>query len=479
MREFFCELSRRTAILGARLAIVAPAGTLSYQDLLSRIRDGAEWARNLPERVGLLYANAADCIVADLALGFAGKELVPLPVFFSDAQLAHIVRAARLSHAVCDSLCCGRATKLGLTASPLGAATSCSGEPAADARRIIFTSGSTGHPKGVRLSARQMLASVTALAEATGATAEDRYLSLLPSALLLEQIAGIYVPLWVGGTIHLPRGLSGAPKSASIAGAAEEAQPTATVLVPDLLKAWLNELEARDSRAPASLKYVAIGGAPVPERLMSAAWQRGLPAYEGYGLSECCSVVSLTRPGESGTGTAGRPLASVHVAIESGEIVVSGPTVMNGYLSEPDIFGPWRTGDLGSLDSEGRLSVSGRKDNLIVTGAGRNVSPEWIEDMIAADRRIGRCVVVEHEGALVAVITPTDKSVASSMANLHDTLVHASRDAPDYAKPRQYLVLSDEDFGALDLLTPNGRPRRASIRGVVAERHRLLSSQLS
>jgi long-chain acyl-CoA synthetase len=474
MHEFFRELLRRTAIAGARPAIVAPAGTLSYQALLSRIHDGAEWACNLPDRVGLLYVSAADCIVADLALSFAGKELVPLPTFFSDAQLKHIIRSADLSHVVCDSVSGERAGKLGLIASALGAVTSGGREPAADARRIIFTSGTTGQPKGVRLSARQVLASARALAEATGATAEDRYLSLLPSALLLEQIAGIYVPLLVGGTIHLPHELLGR----TIAGAAEEAKPTATVLVPDLLKAWLNELESRDNSGPASLKYVAVGGAPVPARLMSAAWRRGLPVYEGYGLSECSSVVSVNRPGEKGVGTAGRPLSGVHVAIESGEIVVSGPTVMIGYLAEPDVSGPWRTGDLGSLDPEGRLSVKGRKDNVIVTGAGRNVSPEWIEDMIAADWRIGRCVVVEHEGALVAVITPVDKSITASMPTLRDILVQASRHAPDYAKPRQCLVLSDEEFGALDLLTPNGRPRRSSIRGVVAERHRLLSGQL-
>jgi long-subunit acyl-CoA synthetase (AMP-forming) len=475
MREFFDALSHRATIAGARPSIVAPARTLSYQDLLSRIRDGAEWARILPDRVGLLFGDPADCLVADLALSFAGKELVPLPAFFSDEQLAHIVRTAELTHVVNDSICGDRARRLGLIADELGAAGGSGREPASNACRIIFTSGSTGRPKGVRLSARQVLASTTALAEATGASAEDRYLSLLPSALLLEQIAGIYVPLSVGAAVHLPHRSLGGPNPTSIASIVEAAKPTATVLVPDLLMAWLRELEAHDRRGPASLKFVAVGGAPVPERLASAAWRRDIPVYQGYGLSECCSVVSVNRPGDPGLGTAGRPLPGVHVTIDGGEIMVSGPTVMDGYLAEIPATGSWTTGDLGEFDSDGRLIVKGRKDNIIVTSAGRNVSPEWIEDMITSDPRVGRCVVVEYHGALTAVLTPADKTTTA--AALRRILADSSRHAPDYAKPRQYLVLSNQELAELGLLTPNGRPRRAAIRSLVAERSRFLADQ--
>jgi long-chain acyl-CoA synthetase len=479
MRDFFRELARRAVVAGARPAIVGPAHTFSYQDLLSRIRAGAEWAQVLPDRVGLLFGSAADCLVADLALSFAGKELVPLPAFFSDAQLAHIIATAALSHVVSDEVCGDRARRLGLMASGLGVAADCGREPAADSRRIIFTSGSTGRPKGVRLSARQVSASASALAEATGAGADDRYLSLLPSALLLEQIAGIYVPLSVGACVHLPDGSFGGPHPRSITGMVEEAKPTATVLVPELLTAWLRELTVLDRAAPPSLKYVAVGGAPVPARLASAAWARGLPVYQGYGLSECCSVVCVNRPGDPGLGTVGRPLAGVGVTIAAGEIVVDGPTVMDGYLSEPPVAGPWPTGDLGSFDPDGRLIVKGRKDNVIVTSAGRNVSPEWVEELIAADSRVRRCVVVEHEGALAVVMTCADKSITTCTTAVRDILADATRTAPDYAKPRQCLVLSDQELGELDLLTPNGRPRRSAIRSLVAERNRLLADQLT
>ena len=149
--------------------------------------------------------------------------------------------------------------------------------PATGAGRIIFTSGTTGNPKGVCLSGRQLLASVAALAEASGASAADRYLSVLPNSLLLEQIAGTYLPLSVGAAIHLPGVLAASP--AGQLTAAEQARATATVLVPELLAAWVKELQARGNRAPGSLRFIAVGGAPI-----SAAFGDGSVATRTAGL---------------------------------------------------------------------------------------------------------------------------------------------------------------------------------------------------
>ena len=347
--------------------------------------------------------------------------------------------------------------------------------PAIGAGRIIFTSGTTGQPKGVCLSKRQLLASVAALAEASRASAADRYLSVLPNALLLEQIAGTYLPLSVGAAIHLPGVLAASP--AGQLTAAEQARATATVLVPELLAAWVKELQARGNRGPGSLRFIAVGGAPISQRLATAAWEHGLPIYEGYGLSECSSVVSVNRPDARRTGTVGRPLPDVAVAIDEGEIVVSGPTVMNGYVGEPRISGSWHTGDLGQFDVDGFLIVTGRKDDVIVTAAGRNINPEWVEDIIAADSRVRRCVVVAHDRELVALIIPTDASVCSDVPAMHDLVTSAARELPDYAKPRRYLAMSDHEFRRLNLLTANSRPRRSDVSQIVAERSRSLQVQ--
>jgi long-subunit acyl-CoA synthetase (AMP-forming) len=475
MHEFFEGLLHQAAVSGDSAALVSANDALSYGALVERVRGHAQWATRLPHRVGLLFMKGTDYVVCDLALSFAGKELVPLPEFFSDAQLLHIVHVAQLSDVVADRASAERAKRLGLTVHELDADSVTNLAPATGAGRVIFTSGTTGRPKGVCLSERQLLASVAALAEASCASATDRYLSVLPNSLLLEQIAGTYLPLSVGAAIHLPGVLAASP-AAQLA-AAEQARATATVLVPELLAAWVKELQARGDRAPGSLRFIAVGGAPISQHLAAAAWQRGLPVYEGYGLSECSSVVCVNRPDARRAGTVGRPLSNVAVAIDEGEIVVCGPTVMNGYVGELRLSGSWHTGDLGHLDADGFLIVTGRKDDVIVTATGRNISPEWVEDVIAADSRVGRCVVVAHEGELVALIIPTDSSVCGDSPAMHDLVASAARALPDYAKPRRYLAMSDQEFRRLDLLTANSRPRRSEVSQIVAERSRSLQVQ--
>src|ERR1700719_4088771 len=174
MHEFFEALLHQAAVAGTNAALVSANGVLSYRALVERVRGHAQWATRLPHRVGLLFAKGMDCVICDLALSFAGKELVPLPEFFSDAQLLHIAQAAQLSDVVADRASADRAMRLGLTVHQLDAESVINIAPAAGAGRIIFTSGTTGKPKGVCLSGRQLLASVAALAEASHASATDR-----------------------------------------------------------------------------------------------------------------------------------------------------------------------------------------------------------------------------------------------------------------------------------------------------------------
>ncbi len=324
-----------------------------------------------------------------------------------------------------------------------------------------------------------MLASVAALAQASGAVSSDRYLSVLPGALLLEQIAGTYLPLSVGAMICVSGGGHQGDVGAAIARAAVQEKPTATVLVPELLGAWLRELQVSGQRAPQSLRFVAVGGAPVSGIFADAAWGQGLPIYEGYGLSECCSVVALNTPGARRTGAVGKPLPNVHLTIKNGEIVVNGPTLMDGYIGEAPRKGPWHTGDLGRFDKDGFLWISGRKDNVIVTAAGRNINPEWVEEQLTTDTRIKRCVVVEHERELVALVIPHDSSLCYDAPAMNDLVKWAARELPEYAKPRRYLPMSDLEFRGLDLLTANARPRRSETKKVVHERSKSFLVQLA
>src|ERR1700730_11058980 len=160
MHEFFEGLLHRAAVAGDNAALVSANGALSYRALVERVRGHAQWATRLPHRVGLFFMKGTDYVVCDLALSFAGKELVPLPEFFSDAQLLHIAQVAQLSHVVADSASAERAKRLGFTVHLLDAESVTNIAPATGASRIIFTSGTTGMPKGVCLSERQLLTSV-------------------------------------------------------------------------------------------------------------------------------------------------------------------------------------------------------------------------------------------------------------------------------------------------------------------------------
>lgn len=461
MREFFEQLAERAAVSGASAALVTPDGAVSYADLANQAFVRAASAKRLPERIGLLFTSRKEYLLADLSLSFAGKELVPLPDFFSDAQLAHIIGITGLSAVVTDNASIGRATRLGLSVHLLSDGEPATGGPSDSSARIIFTSGTTGEPKGVRLAGKQLVASVTSLAKATEAGVADRYLSILPQSLLLEQVAGIYLPLIAGASIYLPTGPVVSP-GRHIRLAAEESGATATVLVPDLLAAWVKELAAIGRPAPTSLRVVAVGGAPVSPQLAASAWARGLPVCEGYGLSECCSVVSLNRPMARRSGTVGRPLPGIQVTIENGEIVVGGPTIMSGYLGDAPVSGVWRTGDLGAFDAEGFLRVSGRKDNIIVTAAGRNVSPEWVEEVLTADPRIRFCVVVLHAQTLGALVV-ADEPLAGSPDELKAALISAAQALPPYARPRRYLSIPEQELFDRHLFTGNRRPRRDAI----------------
>ena len=127
MRAFFELLAARANIRGAETALVSAAGTVSYAQLIERVRGHAQWARSLPSRVGLLFSKGPEQILADLALSFAGKELVPLPDFFSDAQIRHIIHATQLSEIVADPQNLERAARLGVKVHTL--ALGCLAEP--------------------------------------------------------------------------------------------------------------------------------------------------------------------------------------------------------------------------------------------------------------------------------------------------------------------------------------------------------------
>ena len=479
MRQLFDSMKRHASEAGGSIAVSDQHGQLSRRELLATVTGLAADLESQPRTVGIYAPNGLAWVIAQLACALAGKIVVPLPAFFSSAQLGHVVRDASVELILASEQTTALALQSGVPTHVIDIHRVGAGLPDVidGFGQIIYTSGSTGQPKGVRLESGQIAWSAAALGSATGAAATDSYLSVLPLPLLLETICSIFIPTLLGAYVHFDTGLAeqvGRGDPTGIAKAFETHRPTMSVLVPQLLKHWAAELQAVSQTAPSSLRFIAVGGAPVPKQVANTAWSLGIPVHEGYGLSECCSVVAVNRPKQRRPGTVGQPLSGLSVSIDNGEIVVDGPSITDGYLGQEPAQGAWRTGDLGEIDRDGFITVQGRKDSLLVTSFGRNVSPEWIETMLLADPRIAFCTVAGHgEPHLTALLIPSPQGAAwfanATSTDILDLVSDHCSDAPEYAVPRAYVVVSFQEALNNQLLS-NGRPIRKNVGNFVRER---------
>jgi long-subunit acyl-CoA synthetase (AMP-forming) len=224
---------------------------------------------------------------------------------------------------------------------------------------------------------------------------------------------------------------------------------------------------------PASLKFIAVGGASVSPALLARAVAAGLPVYEGYGLSECGSVVCLNAPHARRAGSVGRPLPHVKVRLAAdGEIRVSGASML-GYLGDApcDPLDELATGDLGEVDEDGYFYVRGRLRNIFITSLGRNVAPEWVEREIT--QRLPRSQVLVFGEARPYPVALVSSAEADAVA-IDRVVDAANAQLPDYARVRRWARVPEPFTHANGELTSNGRLRRPTI----LSRHRSLIDAL-
>lgn len=462
---------------GDSIALESGSRQLDYSALDTAVRELATQLRQARVRtVGLYADNSIAWALADLACLAAGLRVVPIPLFFTPAQTRHALASsgadAVLAHPLLpetwDSLTSptflhAAGATLALHRIAIRSATVPEGT-----RKITYTSGTTGAPKGVCLALDSMEAVAESLCDATGANAQDRHLCALPLPTLLENIGGLYAPLLAGATVCLRSsadvGLQGASgfDPRRCLEAIRDSRATTLILVPELLHALVRAIEA-GVPAPSSLRFVAVGGAPVAPRLLASARRLGLPVYEGYGLSECSSVVALNTSRAARLGSVGRPLPHLRVHIGSGgEILVSGNAYL-GYVGETprDPSEAVATGDLGHLDEDGFLHITGRRKNMFITAFGRNVAPEWVERELCLHPAIAQVAVFgEARPWNVAVVVPQPGADPDVIAL---AIIQCNQALPDYARVSRWL-LADRPFSpANDQATPNGRLRRLQI----------------
>jgi long-chain acyl-CoA synthetase len=464
------------------IAISNESIKISYAELISQVTKLANElkAKNITQ-LGLFADNGPEWIIADLACHLAGITIIPLPLFFSEQQLAHTIKSCgNISALLTDrseaaALLFEIETKSQLNATKLMLIennNSGSSQIPEQTQKITFTSGSSGTPKGVCLSIEQQL-NVAHSISAAIAINNVRHLCLLPLTTLLENVAGVYGPLLRGGEIIAPSladmGIEGSTVKDPIKllSTISKTQPSTLILVPELLMLLVTAID-RGWKAPCSLKFIAVGGAKVSKELIIKAREQHLPVFEGYGLSECGSVVSLNLPANDLIGSCGLPLAHVTTEIINGEVIVKGNSYL-GYINEPNSWNQEviHTGDQGCIDDKGFLHIQGRIKNILISSFGRNINPEWIESELLANPLLSQAIVIGDERPFCSALIAT-RSSDTSFKEIFDWINTVNIRLPDYARiknwydlttPLQNIPFQNND----GLLTENGKPKREAI----------------
>jgi len=436
--------------------------------------------------IGILMDNCAQWIICDLAAAKLGITIVPIPLFFTKSQVHHLVTSAGVEAIITQSLMSDNvkenqifnlenvATNLPLKSTVMLRVVNNKPIDLTHCIKITYTSGSTGEPKGVCLSAQNIAAVCEGLEISMNLLAVSNHLCVLPLATLLENIAGVYVCLIHGGTVIteplVALGfLSNAEFDISkLLEKINQYQAGSIILLPQMLTLLVHKFNAAVLEQCSSLQFIAVGGGKSSEPILQQASTLGLPVFEGYGLSECASVVSLNLPSQEKIGSVGKVLPHVCIVIgDDGEIVIEGQ-VMLGYLGELEqpmehIF----TGDLGHIDEDGYLFISGRKNNKIVSSFGRNISPEWVEASLSSSSVISQIAVFgEARPSLSAVVV----SPLKDQGQIKKAIDECNKQLPDYAQIHQWISAENPFTPNNNLLTNNGRLKRLNIEKLYQEK---------
>ncbi|MFW6361222.1 MAG: AMP-binding protein [Spirochaetota bacterium] len=341
-----------------------------------------------------------------------------------------------------------------------------------DTASIIYTSGTTGTSKGVMLSHKNIVYDAEASADIPKLKPGDRLLSILPLAHTYECTIGLITPYLLGAHIFY---LTKLPAPVVLLPALKQVRPQAVLSVPLLIekiyrsvvlpkinKTWLirqayklgpirkllNRLIGRGliKIFGGNIHFFGIGGAALAEDVEFFLREARFPYAIGYGLTETAPLIAGCGPELTRFRSTGPALPGVAVKIDNpdpetgeGEILVSGPNVMQGYFKDADktaevltADGWFRTGDLGMLDEDGYLYIRGRLKNMILGPSGENIYPEEIEALINEYDFVNESLVVEQEGRLVALVHIDYESLKAHVRDVAESAADLSKQANEY-----------------------------------------------
>ncbi len=389
---------------------------------------------------------------------------------------------------------------------------------------IIYTSGTTGTPKGVMLTHGNLTAEACLALQAMSITRRDSYLSFLPLSHVLERCSGLYTMLLAGSTVAY------AESPDRMAVNLMEVRPTILLAVPRFYEkllekatqvseamgfpranlsrwgrsvamkwaelkdahqpvpAWLGLQHALagflvyarlKSRLGGRLRLRVSGGAALHRETALFFYGAGMPIFEGYGLTETSSAISVNRFESYRIGTVGPAFDGIQIKIApDSEVLIRGPVVMKGYWNRPKetaealVDGWFHTGDIGVVDPDGHLRITDRKKDLIATSGGKKVAPQLIEDALKSSPKIQEAIVLgEGHKFIAALIVPkngvTRDEVSAEVDRVNSGLAQ-------FERVRRFELIPDDLSVENGALTPSLKVKRR----VVAERHQDLIARL-
>ena len=291
---------------------------------------------------------------------------------------------------------------------------------------ILYTSGTTGEPKGVMLTHRNLVSNTLGTVEAVGMLPDDRRLNFLPLSHIFARTCDLYTWLATGCELVL------AQSRDTVLADCEAMQPTLLNAVPyfydKVMRVLIERGQADDMNAVPELfggrmRLLCSGGAALPDHVFDFYQQRGLPVMQGYGLSESSPVITISCRAQCRRGAVGRTIPDVEVRVTAeGEIITRGPHVMLGYYKNPAataevVRDGWlHTGDLGRIDEDGYLYITGRKKEILVTLGGKNIAPVYLESLLTEDPLIEQAMIIgDGRKYLSALIVPNRQALQAEM----------------------------------------------------------------
>jgi oxalate---CoA ligase len=487
-------------------AIVSTAfAPLTYHDLqrqLDNIRRQLRLAGlDCNARIGVLMPNGLEAVLAIVAVACCSVA-VPLDPRLSPAEIDQRLDMLRLNALLllqgsdCEARQAAERRRLPIIEAAsaghgqlgLDIAVQVSDSPAIDAEPdpgspafILQTSGTTAQPKLIPFSHSNMLAAAARLQAWFGLTPSDRCLSVSSPYYSHGLKVTVFTPLLTGGSIAVPANSAVVALDEWL----DVLRPTWYSAGPTLHTAVLDKAKSvEDAQAAHTLRFVVSGGAPLPKEVQDGL-QRilGVPVLEHYGSSEAAQIAAnLPPPGPNRPGTCGQPWPDTVTIVgedghplpagERGEIWVRGPTVMSGYLDAPELNqasfkeGWFRTGDIGSLDKDGFLSLHGRLSELINRG-GEKIAPAAIESALLRHPAIAEAAAfaIPHPrlGDDVAAAIVLHPGAQTTPAEIRHFL---QRELASFKIPRQILIVDQLPKGATGKV--QRRRLRESLDGLLA-----------